>query len=206
MQRVPERRRRVGSVSYFSDTFRAPLATSLSFVRALSVSTSSSIPASPGSFRQGARTLGRVAARTRSPWDTPSPHCCATSAGRYPPAVAHISAPLFLAPNPPRLGPGGPEDYVYSLAVLPAHLRTRTCASNSLHLGGLRRFFPAAANIHTVLFSRYFPTGTILPASDPQGGFIRRFERFFDADAPISCLSCDERILTFHFEFSIMMG
>lgn len=39
----------------------------------------------------------------------PSPHCGATSARRVAPAVAHISAPFRLAPNPPRLGAGAPN-------------------------------------------------------------------------------------------------
>ena len=142
-RRVVERRRRVGSVCVILfGYFRASLSTFLSFVRALSVSTSSHISASPGSFHQGARTLGRSAVRTRSP-STPSPHCGATSAGRYPPAVAHISAPLSLAPNPPRLGPGGPEDFIYPLTVLPARL---ACAD--------ARFEQFASGRATALLSR----------------------------------------------------
>ncbi len=179
-RRVVERRRRVGSVSYISDTFRAPLATSLSFVRALSVSSSSSIPASPGSFRQGARTLGRVAARTRSPWATPSPHSGTTSAGRYPPAVASYLGAIIPGAESAAAWAGGPERLPsILLPFCPPDLRARTHASNTLHLGGLRRFFPAAANIHAVHFSRYFPTGTILHVSDPLREFYPSIRAIF---------------------------
>ena len=52
-------------------TFRAPHSTFHSFVRALSVSASICVCASPGQFSSGTRTLGRSAARTRFPQTLP---------------------------------------------------------------------------------------------------------------------------------------
>lgn len=109
MQRVSERRRRVGTVASCYSEYFPRTSFHVSFFR-------------PGSIRLCfylclcfARSIlfrdtdARAVCRPNPFPSNPSPHRGATSARRVAPAVAHISAPFPLAPNPPRLGPGGPN-------------------------------------------------------------------------------------------------
>lgn len=143
MQRVPERRRRVGTVaSYYSEYF--PRTTyhisffspgSISFLLYFSFCFARVFPSGDTDARPVCRP-------NPFPLGTPSPHCGATSAGRYPPAVAHISAPLRLAPNPPRLGAGAPKDCIYLLAVLPARLACADARFEHFAFGRATALFP----------------------------------------------------------------
>jgi hypothetical protein len=180
-------------------TFRAPLTISLSLVRALSVSSSISVSASPGSFRQGTRTLGRSAVRTRFPWE-PLPLIMVPHRRGVTRLLWRISRRHYDWRRIRRgLGRGPRRIASIFLPFCPPDLRARTHASNILHSGGLRRFFPAAANLHSVHYFRVpacFVTSRY-PRSSKDS--IRAFRAIFDPIDLVSLLSRDKRILGFQF-------
>ena len=180
MQRVPERRRRVGTVaSYYSEYF--PRTTyhisffspgSISFLLYFSFCFARVFPSGDTDARPVCRP-------NPFPLGTPSPHCGATSAGRYPPAVAHISAPLFLAPNPPRLGPGGPRDLrLFSCrSARPTCVRGRTLRTFCIR-AGYGAFSPRRPIFTAFIISAFLLVSLPPDTRDPLKTPFARFERF----------------------------
>ncbi len=136
-------------------TFRAHPPTSHSFVRArfrffflLCFCLARSIPS-------GTRTLGRSAARTRFPKTLPLivvPHRRGVTRLLWLISRRHYGWRRIRR----GLGRGPRRITSILLPFCPPDLRARTHASNILHSGGLRRFFPAAASLLTAFIISAF--------------------------------------------------
>ncbi len=110
----------------------------------------------------------------------PSPHRRATSARRVAPAVAHISAPFRLAPNPPRLGAGAPN--VRRGAAQSSCRSACPEVGADAHLffwrAGYGAFSPRRPIFTAFIISAFLLVSLPLDTRDPLKTPFTRFERF----------------------------